>query len=319
MTTKLPIHPKVPPPSLKQNSSLLYFTAGGLGAFMGAVATAPFDVVRTRLQSSVYTKEVSTPKKYFAFNSATLSTLRKIAFNEGISGLYSGIGANLFGIIPSRAIQFATYGKTKQFLTELNSGIESTGVHLGSAITAGFVTSTLTNPIWVVKTRVQLDHSNTHKSYWKCLKHIIKNESFFGLYKGISASYLGLTEISIQWVVYEHLKKNQKKSSSQKPSLLEYMSLAGLAKLIASFASYPHEVLRTRMRQKPTETTINNSKVFTVKYKSLSQSALLIFKEEGIPGLYGGLSAHLLRVVPNTAIMFMAFEFFLEKFSQIQN
>jgi hypothetical protein len=38
------------------------------------------------------------------------------------------------------------------------------------------------------------------------------------------------------------------------------------------------------------------------------QSIALIAKEEGRRGLYSGLGPHLMRVVPNTAIMFMSFE-----------
>jgi solute carrier family 25 protein 33/36 len=38
------------------------------------------------------------------------------------------------------------------------------------------------------------------------------------------------------------------------------------------------------------------------------QSIIKIYKEEGRPGLYGGLSAHLMRVVPNAAILFLVVE-----------
>lgn len=38
------------------------------------------------------------------------------------------------------------------------------------------------------------------------------------------------------------------------------------------------------------------------------QSIIKIYKEEGRRGLYGGLPAHLMRVVPNAAILFMVVE-----------
>ncbi len=44
------------------------------------------------------------------------------------------------------------------------------------------------------------------------------------------------------------------------------------------------------------------------KYKSVFQALRLIAREEGMIGLYGGLEAHLLRVVPNSAIMFLTVE-----------
>lgn len=44
------------------------------------------------------------------------------------------------------------------------------------------------------------------------------------------------------------------------------------------------------------------------KYTGLKQTLMLVLKEEGAAALYGGLSAHLLRVVPNAVIMFSVYE-----------
>jgi solute carrier family 25 protein 33/36 len=65
-------------------------------------------------------------------------------------------------------------------------------VHLISAATAGLVTSTATNPIWVVKTRLQLQgNTRRYKNSLDCVMHILREEGTRGLYKGMSASYLG--------------------------------------------------------------------------------------------------------------------------------
>ena len=40
----------------------------------------------------------------------------------------------------------------------------------------------------------------------------------------------------------------------------------------------------------------------------MSHFAQVIALEEGIAGLYSGLTPHLLRVVPNSAIMFLTYE-----------
>lgn len=44
------------------------------------------------------------------------------------------------------------------------------------------------------------------------------------------------------------------------------------------------------------------------KYTGLVQTLRLIIAEEGAAALYGGLSAHLLRVIPNAAIMYTVYE-----------
>ena len=48
--------------------------------------------------------------------------------------------------------------------------------------------------------------------------------------------------------------------------------------------------------------------VLNNRYHSFFQTLLLVWKEEGSRGLYGGMTAHQLRVVPNTAIIFFSYE-----------
>ena len=45
-----------------------------------------------------------------------------------------------------------------------------------------------------------------------------------------------------------------------------------------------------------------------VKYTGLLQTLRLVIAEEGAHSLYGGLSAHLMRVIPNAAVMFFIYE-----------
>ena len=44
------------------------------------------------------------------------------------------------------------------------------------------------------------------------------------------------------------------------------------------------------------------------KYTGLMQTLRLVIAEEGAHALYGGLSAHLMRVVPNAAVMYAIYE-----------
>jgi solute carrier family 25 protein 33/36 len=136
---------------------------------------------------------------------------RRINQVEGFRGYFKGLGPNLIGVIPSRSINFFTYGNGKKVYTELNHGKETAGVHLVSAATAGVITASATNPIWVIKTRLQLQGGNgsltRYKNSMDCLVNILKHEGIRGLYKGMSASYLGVAEGTIQWVIYEDLKK----------------------------------------------------------------------------------------------------------------
>ena len=139
---------------------------------------------------------------------------------------------------------------------------------------------------------------------WSTTVDIFRNQGVRGFYRGLSASLLGVTEGTIQWTLYEQFKRwaragpdgNPVEGSEWKVSLA-----AGAAKFVATIITYPHEVVRTRLRQPLPPSGVP-------KYRSLVQTFKLVVHEEGWRVLYSGLSAHLLRVIPNAITMFAVYE-----------
>ncbi|KIY63309.1 mitochondrial carrier [Cylindrobasidium torrendii FP15055 ss-10] len=284
----------------------------------GAVVTSPFDVVKTRLQSDLFRVKHTAPGVIQAGGGGVLygaprsggllwnfvetgHILRNIYRDESPRALFKGLGPTLVGVIPARSINFFTYGNGKQIIANtFNDGKENSYVHLAAAAVAGIATGTVTNPIWVVKTRLQLcAQHNKRITSTDMIKLILREEGVRGFYKGLSASYLGVTEGTIQWVLYERLKK----SVEGQGGTLEWLGTvgsAGTAKCVASLITYPHEVIRTRLRQP----MING----VVKYTGLIQTLKLVVKEEGVASMYGGLSAHMMRVIPNAIVMYSIYE-----------
>ncbi|TFL02267.1 mitochondrial carrier [Pterulicium gracile] len=306
-------------PSSSKPKSYTHLIAGGFGGMCGAIVTSPFDVVKTRLQSDLFQAQHqrSAPGAGGAVSSArsllynfveTGHILRSIYRDESPRALFKGLGPTLVGVIPAHSIKFYTYGNGKTIIAErFNDGRENSRVHLAAAAISGIATGTATNPIWVVKTRLQLAAERTsaaggqrvlHGSWWT-IKNIMREEGVRGFYKGLGASYLGVTEGTIQWVLYEQMK-GFAQGQGGATEWLGMMGSAGGAKCVASLITYPHEVLRTRLRQP----LVNG----VVKYKGVVQTLKLIVAEEGARALYGGLSAHLMRVVPNAAVMFSIYE-----------
>lgn len=80
-------------------------------------------------------------------------------------------------------------------------------VHIMSAASAGFVSSTATNPIWFVKTRMQLDYnSKVQMTVRQCIERVYAQGGLAAFYKGITASYFGICETMIHFVIYEFIK-----------------------------------------------------------------------------------------------------------------
>ena len=308
-----------------------------------ATLTNPLDVLKTRLQSDFYQAQLrqlhakhplpnkitftSVPRAALFHLAETFQLLGSIYQHEGFRTLFRGLGANLIGVVPARSINFFVYGNGKRILNNyLNpEGRENVwSVHLLAAATAGIATGTATNPIWVVKTRLQLDRNNAshdpfrgrqYKNSWDCIRQTVRHEGVRGLYRGLSASYLGVTESTLQWVLYERMKLGLARREARRLTLSGYQrtmldnveeiggrfSAAAGAKFVAAVITYPHEVVRTRLRQAPT--VITESGRATMKYTGLIQCFRLVAKEEGLAGLYGGMTPHLLRAVPSAAIV----------------
>lgn len=249
-----------------------------------AVLTAPLDVLKTRLQSDFYQGQLRAareatgqarrgPLRTVGYHMAeTIQILRDVSRTEGTRALFKGLGPNLVGVVPARSINFYVYGTGKRAYSSW-SGLDDTSpvVHLASAVTAGIATGTATNPIWLIKTRLQLDKNNAerkgdvsarrYRNSWDCIKQVMRNEGPTGFFKGLSASYLGVTESTAHWLLYEEMKSRLRireeklVESGRERTWWDHtvawtgnLSAAGAAKGLATILTYPHEVSLTRAR-----------------------------------------------------------------------
>jgi solute carrier family 25 protein 33/36 len=294
------------------NKNVANFLAGGMAGTFSATVTLPLEVVKTQMQASTGSKNI-------------IKVVNNVYSQTGLLGFFKGLRPMVGGILPTRALYFSTYKATKKSLQE-KMQVDGPLNHLCSAFSAGIVANTIMNPWWMVKTRFQIlaDASVGQKqfsTYGQMIKSIYKEEGLSGFWKGTIASYVGCFEGAIQWMTYEKLKtvlqeradgRAEELAALENPrgfrkghvtgliTSTELMFAGAIAKAGAILATYPHEVVRTRMREQAT------NGVF--KYTGFMNTLTTIATEEGAAGLYGGLWIHLGRSVPNAALMFTSFE-----------
>ncbi|CAN0144959.1 unnamed protein product, partial [Phaeothamnion confervicola] len=127
------------------------------GASAGGVATCacyPLDLVRTRLA----TQHVSQAGYYRGI----LHALTRIAGEEGVAGLYRGLGTSLCVQVPSLAMSYTIYGTLKEkaatvpVLRDAATGEATTAATLACGAASGVASSLVTYPLDVVRRRMQI-------------------------------------------------------------------------------------------------------------------------------------------------------------------
>jgi solute carrier family 25 folate transporter 32 len=246
--------------------------AGASAGLCSAILVNPLDVVKVRLQNSQTNQSFS-------------RVLKDIVYKEGVKGLFRGLSATTIAYIVDRALWFPIYQQTRlELQNKFDMKWNSLTPQLYASIFASLVTATLSNPVWVVRTRLFIQPVDSsipnspyyYTSFFHGLKTIKQKEGILALYKGLGPSLLGISHVAIQFPLYEQLKLIALKDH-EIPSHSKILLASSLSKIMASSLTYPHEVLRTRLQ---TQTNEN------IKYKSLWQSVRLIHSHEGLYGFY---------------------------------
>lgn len=307
---------------IKRNHWLHLF-AGGIGSTVAQCVTCPLDVVQTRLQSTKLNFNYASINTLYATTAPALqihkpilgigyfqilvSYMRYMIHSEGVRSLFKGLTPGLIGIVPAKSMYFFFYASAKSTLSTKPSLADHQHIiHSLSAVSAGLFTGTITNPVWYIKTKLQLHSTDKPKTIREVVKLGYHKHGFKCFFRGISASYVGVLDTVIFFLLYEEFKKkiqqNQSKGHGSNFHALHLTCALLISKIIATTCMYPHEVIRTRLRQDIQEACGR------LKYRNFFQSLLTVAREEGRIGLYGGFGTSLIRQLPNTAVTFLTYE-----------
>ncbi|KAL8193792.1 hypothetical protein R6Q57_026484 [Mikania cordata] len=282
--------------------------AGSVAGLATVTFSHPLDVVRTRFQ--VYDGRNPNLPSY----KNTPHALFTIGRSEGLRGLYAGFYPAVLGSTISWGLYFYFYNSAKQRYIK-NQDKTTASIHLASAAEAGGMVCLLTNPVWVVKTRLQLQTpqhlGRPYSGFNDALKTILKDEGWRAFYKGLLPGLFLVAHGAIQFTAYEELRKviidfrHKQKSSIDKSSDLlttvDYATLGAASKLVAILATYPIQVIRARLQQRPNTDGVPR---YADSRHAMEKTARL----EGIKGFYGGITANLLKNLPAASITFIVYE-----------
>jgi len=219
------------------------------------------------------------------------------------------------------------------------------------ACMAGAAMVVCTNPIWLIKTRMQLQMTRVleaernqsgnvgkavngfpkdaikppYKNIVDAARTIVREEGPLALYKGAAPAMMLISHGGVQFGTYEYLKTHfgtytkAKRSTGTKNSgighqlqdSIGYLTMGAVSKIIASTATYPLQVIKSRLQQRSQAAELSASgevKIVKREYAGVIDCVARIWKREGTRGFFKGCIPNVIRVTPNAAITLVVYE-----------
>lgn len=361
--TKAALHNHTPYPRLAVWSTKL--SSAGVNSFSGACAgmasgivTCPLDVIKTKLQAQGSFAnpglQHSGPRPSALYH-GMIGTARTIIRQDGLKGMYRGLGPMLLGYLPTWAVYMSVYDSAREYFYTHGhdqTNADKWAARIYASLTAGACSTLATNPIWVIKTRLMSQVSRTanassrtpwhYTSTLDAAQKMYRAEGMAAFYSGLTPALLGLTHVAIQFPLYEYFKQqftglemgeSPAQHGNEGKNTLGILAATFLSKVCATSATYPHEVLRTRMQTQQrhvhpepqhgvsssthhTQTlpgkgrAVGNTdgSAYRPKYRGVLPTFRLILREEGWRAFYNGMGTNMIRAVPAAMTTMLTFE-----------
>ena len=240
--------------------------AGGASAVIAKTTTAPLERVRIIQQTGG--------------RSASFAVIQSVYVNEGLLGFWKGNTPAVMRIFPTYALRLTLFDRLK-FFSKTDSFV--TGLMSGCA--AAFLTTAVTYPLDVIRTRMAASDHKVNRSLIDVVKTLSQQRAF---YKGLTINlvenvpYVGITLGS-----YDYLKK-------QYPSVSPIMLGIGTG-AAATISCYPLDTVRRYM-------------VVNQDIKALPAMRLLY--SEGWSRFYRGIGIAVVKAGPTVGIILTLNDYF---------
>lgn len=232
-------------------------------------------------------------------STSTIAAVRHIIDREGLAGLFSGLDSALFGISVTNFVYYywyewmrALFERRAASAGRLSKALTTTESIL-SGLIAGSATVIVTNPIWVINTRMTARKEEAKVDVEKgsvpdtkppkpttigTLLKLLREEGPTALFAGILPALVLVINPIIQYTVFEQLKNVLEKRRKVGPTDSFYLGAIG--KLFATGLTYPYLTVKSRAHVAGKDGPKENMFV----------SFNRILREEGWAGLYAGMT-----------------------------
>ncbi|GMF41227.1 unnamed protein product [Phytophthora fragariaefolia] len=233
------------PKTLKTPTSIplhLKLAVGGMAGAVGMVTTFPMDIVKTHMQGQTRTGG----RMMF---SGPLQCFKHIVATDGVRGLYRGLPPTLVGVLPEKAIKLAVNEQLREQFADADGNLTMAKQALAGA-GAGCAQSIITNPVEIVKIRLQMQTSLPVAERQTAME-IAKRMGIRGMYKGAGVCFMRDVPYAVLFFPsYATLRDAWADKTTGQNSVLSIVTAGAVAGAGAAAICTPADVIKTRLQMK---------------------------------------------------------------------
>lgn len=191
-----------------------------------------------------------------------------------------------------------------------------------------------------------------YRSTVDAARKMYRAEGFRSFYSGLAPALLGLSHVAIQFPLYEFFKLKftglemgaNTTESENESHWIGILAATFLSKICATSATYPHEVLRTRLQTQqnmypassheeisfrgalgsahtrlPPGGSSSDGMLNSPRYRGIIRTVRTILAEEGWRAFYSGMGTNMVRAVPAAMTTMLTYETLKTSIYRLQN
>eukprot|EP01083_Nonionella_stella_P129832 393963_1 len=250
------------------------------------------------------------PEKSFS----TLQLTRDVIQNEGITRIYRGLSAPLFGSCLEYFTTFWMFGAAERYFKSHSNKKELSMFEIGCCgAFSGIGISGVLTPIEFVKCQMQAEHTaKYYKSTMDCVRYHFRTNPLNFL-TGLYAT--GLREIPgtfVYFIAYRgttrFLKYNTNTPQSEESPTWMILSGGAMAGLSFWGIFYPVDLIKSQMQTQPQYIATNTANT-VINNQSVVRLMIDRVKRYGFLSLYNGYSVTIPRAIISNACIFFVYEY----------
>ncbi|KAB5570770.1 mitochondrial carrier domain-containing protein [Coniochaeta sp. 2T2.1] len=275
------------------------FIAGGLAACGAVTATHPFETVKIRMQLQGELQDKGHQPKMYR---GPIHGVSVIVRNEGLKGIYRGIGCAYVYQILLNGCRLGFYEPMRNFTTKLifnDPKTQSLGVNMFCGASSGILGAMAGSPFFLVKTRLQsyspslpVGTQHKYKNALDGTRQIFRTEGVGGLYRGVGAAMIrtGFGS-SVQLPTYFFAKRRLVKHLGMEEGAPLHLASSTFSGFVVCIVMHPPDTIMSRMYNQ-------NGNLYQGVFDCLAKT----IRTEGFLAIYKGFLPHLARILPHTIL-----------------